>query len=522
MNKYQLRFLVALVVNVILLALLAVVAGSWWHLRSAPPREAQAPTAASSRLMSDSMVSSGTTEHAEPPLGPVQLSPQRLQSIGVRTGEVESKDVEDRIPTTGNVAVDETKLAYVQVRFSGYIQKVFADATYQYVRKGQPLFTIYIPELVSTEREYLLARQNQQQLARSADPEIARDAASLVDAASARLAQWSIPQREIQRLESRGQVQQDLEIDSPVSGYITEREALPNKYVQPDTRLYTVADLSTIWVFAQVFQSDLGRLAVGNPTTLTVDTYPGRTFSGRVDFVYPEIDMATRTARVRLKFPNPRLELVPGMFVNVSLQVPMGRHEVIPAGGVLQTGTRQIVFVDHGEGNLEPREVQLGARVGDDYVVLKGLEAGERIVTSANFLVDSESQLQAALGSFTPPPPGAGRAAAMPPSQASIDLATDPSPPRKGSNVVRVKLTGANNQPTPGAQVTVTFFMAAMPAMGMAAMRVSSPLSDKGGGLYEGSAQLTSGGTWQVAVVARKNAQVIASKQLSVDATGGM
>jgi Cu(I)/Ag(I) efflux system membrane fusion protein/cobalt-zinc-cadmium efflux system membrane fusion protein len=399
---------------------------------------------------------------------------------------------------------------------------VFADATYQYVRKGQPLFTIYSPDLVSTEREYLLAHQNQQRLARSADPEIARDAASLIEAASGRLAQWSIPQREIQRLESSGQVRQDLEIDSPVSGYITQREALPNKYAQPDTRLYTVADLSTVWVFAQVFQNDLGRLAVGNPATLTVDTYPGRTFSGRVDFIYPEVDMTTRTARVRLKFPNPRLELVPGMFVNLSLQVPMGHHQLIPASGVLQTGTRQVVFVDHGEGNLEPREVQLGARVGDDYIVLKGLETGERVVTSANFLVDSESQLQAALGSFTPPPPGAGGAAAMPSQQANIDLTIDPNPPRKGGNVVRVKLASTNNQPMPGAEVTVTFSMAAMPAMGMAAMRVLAPLGDRGGGLYEGPAQLASGGTWQVSVVARKRGQVIASKQLSVDATGGM
>jgi RND family efflux transporter MFP subunit len=514
MNDYKRGFRAALVVNVILLVLLALATGAWRRLREAPPSPPPS--------MSDPTTSAGTSEHTEPLLGPVQLSPQRLQSIGVKTGEVESKDVKDRVQTSGNVAVDETKLAYVQVRFSGYILKVFADATYQYVRKGQPLFTIYSPELVATEREYLLARQNQQQLARSADPEITRDAASLVEAASARLTQWSIPQRELQRLETSGQVRQDLEIDSPVSGYITEREALPNKYTQPDTRLYTVADLSMIGVFAQVFQNDLGRLAVGNPATLTVDTYPGRSFSGRVDFIYPDIDMATRTARVRLKFPNPRVELVPGMFVNVSLEIPMGHHEVIPASGVLQTGTRQIVFVDKGEGRLEPREVELGARVGDDYIVLKGLVAGDRVVTSANFLIDSESQLQAALGSFAAPLPAAAGAAAMPAQRADIDLATDPAPPRKGSNIIRVKLTSTNHQPLPGTQVTVAFSMAAMPAMGMPAMRVSAALNGKGGALYEGPVQLPSGGMWQVTVVAREGDQVIATRQLSVDATGGM
>jgi len=440
----------------------------------------------------------------------------------VKSGEAKRQVVEDQILTTGNVAVDETKLAYVQVRFSGYIQKVFADATYQRVRKGQPLFTIYSPDLVSTEREYLVARDNQRALAQSTDPDIASDTASLVDAALQRLQQWNIPRREIARLESSGEVRQELEIDSPASGYITEREALPNKYAQPDTRLYTVADLSTIWVFAQVFQNDLGRLKIGDSALLTVNTYPDRQFLGRVDFIYPDIDMATRTARVRLEFANPATELMPGMFVNVALKVPMGEQVVIPATGVLQSGMRQIAFVDHGGGNLEPREVQLGARVGDEFIVLKGLEAGEKIVTSANFLIDSESQLQAALGTFTPPAPGAGAAGAMNAPQTSVELATEPSPPRKGSNLIRVKLTDEKGSPVAGAQVTVTFNMAAMPAMGMTAMRVPIVLVDKGNGRYEGSGELQSGGTWQVTILARKNDQVLAGKQLSVTATGGM
>jgi len=458
----------------------------------------------------------------EAALVPVQISPQRLQSIGVKTGEVERKFVEDEILTTGNVAVDETRLAYVQVRFSGYIQKVFADATYQYVRKGQPLFTIYSPDLVSTEREFLLAKEHQRQLSHSSDPDVAADAASLVDAAAQRLQQGDVPQREIARIESSGQVRQDLEIDSPVSGYVTEREALPNKYAQPDTRLYTVADLSTIWVFAQVFQNDLGRLKVGDSAALTVDSYPGRTFPGHVDFIYPDIDMTTRTARVRLAFPNPALALKPGMFVNVSLEIPMGEHEVIPAAGVLQTGTRELAFVDHGGGSLEPRDIQLGERVGDDYIVLKGLKAGERIVTSANFLIDSESQLQAALGTFVPPPPGAGASGTMSAPQGTIELTTEPNPPRKGGNLIRVKLNDERGAPVSGAQVTATFNMAAMPAMGMAAMRVPITLTDKGNGLYVGSGELQSGGTWQVSILARKNDQVLVSKQLSVNATGGM
>jgi hypothetical protein len=221
-------------------------------------------------------------------------------------------------------------------------------------------------------------------------------------------------------------------------------------------------------------------------------------------------------------FPNPVLELKPGMFVNVSIHVPMGEHVVVPASGVLQTGMRQIAFVDRGDGAIEPREVQLGARVGDDYIVLKGLEPGDRIVTSANFLIDSESQLQAALGTFAPPPPGARAAVQINTARANLQLSTDPTPPRRGSNTFRVKLTGASGAALPGAQVSVTFFMAAMPVMGMAAMRTSVNLADRGNGIYEGTGQLPSGGTWQVTIVAKKNDQLVGSKQLSVSATGGM
>jgi len=520
MKNYRAGFVAALVANIILVG---IVAALWWHSRtatSAPKTESQ--TGGAPMATSSPSAPPAAPESAGTPLAPVQISPQRLQSIGVKTGEVQRKFVEDEIRTTGNVTVDETKLAYVQLRFSGYIQKVFVDATYQYVRKGQPLFTIYSPEVVATEREYLVAKHNQQEVAQSTVPGVAAGAASLVDAAAERLTQWNIPQREIARLKSSGQVQQNLEIDSPVSGYITEREALPNKYAQPDTRLYTVADLSTIWVFAQVFQNDLGRLRVGDPATLTVDTYPGRTFAGRTDFIYPDIDMATRAARVRLIFPNPELKLTPGMFVNVDLKTPMGRQLVIPASGVLQTGTRQIVFVDHGGGNLEPRDVELGARVGDNFIVLKGLKVGEEIVTSANFLIDSESQLQAALGTFMPPPPGAGQAAAINAPSGKVELTSDPNPPRKGVNAFRVKLTDRSGNRISGAEVTVTFSMAAMPAMGMAAMRIPVTLSEKGAGVYEGSGQLDSAGTWQVTILARKSGQTIASKQLSVNAAGGM
>jgi RND family efflux transporter MFP subunit len=519
MRNYRNAFLLALVGNLILLGVLGGL--SWRGKQHGQPEAAMQPASTESAQSPPNGSESAAMAPHEAALVPVRLSPERLQSIGVRTGRAESRMVEDEIHVTGNVAIDETRLSAVQVRYSGYIQKVFADATYQYLRKGQPLFTIYSPDLVATEREYLVAKQSQQRVAQSTIPGVTEGAASLLAAATERLKQWGVPQREIARLESTGEVQQELQVDSPVSGYITERNALPNLTVHPETRLYSVADLSTVWVLAEVFQNDLGRIKVGDHASLTVDSYP-RVFEGRVNFIYPQVDMTTRTARARLVFSNPGLKLTPGMFVNVTLKVAMGKQLVIPTTGVLQSGTRQIVFVSRGDGYIEPREVQLGSRAGDDFIVLKGVKAGEEIVTSANFLIDSESQLQAALGTFVPPPPGAGAAGAMNAPQARAELTTEPDPPRKGSNTFRVKLTDASGAAISGAEVSVTFSMPAMPAMGMAAMRMQAPLTEKGNGLYEGPGQLDSGGTWQVTILAKKNGQVVASKQLSVNATGGM
>lgn len=470
--------------------------------------------------------SSMPEQKAVSPLMPVQLTPERMQSIGVTTGTAEYKQLSDEIRATGTVDIDERLVSYVQVRFPGYIRKVFADATYQFVRKGEPLFTVYSPDLVATQQEYLLAEQNQKQLQSSSIDRVASGAMTLSSAAEQRLEQWDIPQSEIAKLKESGKPITDLTINSPVTGYITERNALPNMYVERSTRLYTVADLSRVWVYAQIFQNDVSRLKPGDVAAITVDSYPGRTFSGRIEDILPQVDMATRTVRVRLAIANDGLKLKPGMFVNVDLKTNLGRQLVVPASAVFQSGTRQLVFLNQGNGSLEPKEVTLGPRVGDDFTVPKGLKPHQSIVTSANFLIDSESQLQAAAGSFAPPPPGAGSNAPQPnaptAAKANIDFTTDPNPPQRGNNVFRVKLTDPDGAPIAGAEVTVTFFMAAMPAMGMAAMNTTVKLTDKGNGLYDGNGRLDSGGTWQVTITAQKNGQGLATKQLRVNATGGM
>jgi len=524
MWNYRKAFFFALAGN---LALIGVLVGVWWSFRrSLVARGAAEPSSNAGIRPAQEISGSQVPPPAETSLAPVQLSAERLQSIGVKFGVVERRQVQDEIRTTGTVAIDETRLAYVQTRISGHIEQVFADATYQYVRKGQPLFTIHSPELIAAEREYLLAKQNAQSLSTSTIPGVARSASSLLDSSKERLEQWNIPEREISRLESSGQVMHALEISSPVTGYITERNALPNLMVQPDTRLYTVADLSSIWVLAQIFQNDLARVKVGTPASLTLDSYPGRIFRGRVDFIYPDVDLTTRTVRARLVFSNPNLTLKPGMYVNVALQIPLGNQVVIPVSGALQSGTRQIVFVDRGGGYLEPREVELGPQASNQYIVLKGLKPGERIVTSANFLIDSESQLQAAIGSFAPPLPGVGAPAAMNAqalrAAAQIEFSTEPGTLRKGVNLYRVKLTGADGVGVTGAQISVRSYMPGMPQMGMAAINVSAGLSEKGEGVYEGRVNLDSGGTWQITVTATKNGNVLATKQLSLNAEGGM
>jgi hypothetical protein len=291
--------------------------------------------------------------------------------------------------------------------------------------------------------------------------------------------------------------------------------------VQPDTKLYTIADLSTVWVYANVFQNDVGRLRPGDPAQVTVDAYPGRHFNGRIDQILPQVDMTTRTARVRLVFSNPGVMLKPGMYVNVAISVRLGRQIVISSSAVLQTGAGVIAFVDHGNGNLEPRTIETGPQFDDSVVVLSGLKAGEKVVSSANFLVDSEAQLQAAMGGPAPPAPQPS-ATTAPDSRIQIDCSTEPSPPHQGANTVRVKLTGSDGKPIAGAQVSTTFFMPAMPAMGMAAERHAANLADKGNGSYEGSLQLATGGTWQVTITVQRGGQTLATKQLSVTGTGGM
>jgi multidrug efflux pump subunit AcrA (membrane-fusion protein) len=463
---------------------------------------------------------------ADPSVAPIRITPERRQLIGLKFATVVKRDVSDRLEATGNIEADEQLQGYVQVRFAGWIERVFANTTYQYVRRGRPLFTIYSPDLVSTENEYLLAIDARKRVKDSPFADVTTDAASLVDSAAERLRLWGVSPHEIARLERERTVRHAIEIDSPMSGYVVERNALPNLYVQPDTRLFAITDLSKVWIYAAVFQNEIGKVHPGDRATVTVDAYPGMNFEGRVDFIWPQIDPTTRTAKVRCEFVNPTGKLLPGMYAHVALELPMGRQTVIPDAAVLRTGTHNVAFIDRGDGYLTPAEVELGPHVAEEFIVLKGLAPGQRIVGSANFLIDSESQLQAAAGAFVPPPPAVGtnaaEGAAEAAAQASIAFTTDPDPLVRGHNRAIVTIRDSSGAPISDAQVTVSFYMAAMPAMGMVAMRAQGAAEDQGNGSYAANIELPSGGTWSLTIVASKGGHTLATKQMDVSASGSM
>jgi hypothetical protein len=313
-----------------------------------------------------------------------------------------------------------------------------------------------------------------------------------------------------------------MTINSPVTGYIVERNALPNMYADLSTRLYTIADLSHVWVNAQVYQNEIGQVREGETAAISVDSYPGQVFHAKIESILPQVDTTTRTVKVRLDVMNADLKLKPGMFVNVGLKTNLGRKLVVPASAVFQTGLRQIAFLDRGNGNLEPKEISVGGRVGDFFVVTRGLAPNDRIVTSANFLIDSESQLEA----------GTGAAASAPQQQTAtsvtapalhIDFATDPNPPHQGAgNQLTVKLAREDGTPFTGADLSVEFFMPAMPQMSMAAVNAQAHLRESNSGYYRGSLSLPYGGSYQVTVRVKQNGQQLAVKQLTVHAEGGM
>ncbi len=325
--------------------------------------------------------------------GTITIFAARRQEIGVRTAPVQVRDLSTTVRAVGRVAYDETRQSEVTLKFSGYVRDLRVDFTERPVRAGEVLFTAYSPELWSAQQEYLEA------LRASGDSSLAVDAQSESDlalAARRRLQLWDITPAEIQQIAREGRPREAIPIVAPTSGVVTEKTIVRGSAFMPGQVLYKIAPLDPAWVLASVYQVDLPLLRVGMPAGLTNPYLDERSRHGRVSFISPALQADTRTGQVRVEVPNPRGDLKPGMFVNVALQVALGKRLAVPESAVLPTGERRVVFVDVGDGRLAPREVQLGARAGDYFEVLSGLKPGEVVVTSGNFLVAAESKLKSA------------------------------------------------------------------------------------------------------------------------------
>lgn len=322
-------------------------------------------------------------------LANVELDATRQQLIGLRTAVIERGPVGGGIRTVGKVSVDETKVRRINVKVPGYVERVFIDFVGKPVRKGQPLFSLYSPEVLAAENEFLTAVKAQ--------------SASLVSASRRKLELWDVPEAELQRLEKEGTASRAITFVSPVGGVVTRKELVEGTRLEAGAMPYDVVDLSTLWVLADLYETELRFVSPGVAAQLTLNAFPGRLFAGKVLFVDPMLDPRTRTARVRLSFANPNGELKPEMFGEVVVERPHREVLRVPSDALIRSGTEDVVFLARGEGRFEPRRVTLG-EAGRDYAeVIDGLSAGDAVVTRANFLVDSESRLRASLARLSAP-----------------------------------------------------------------------------------------------------------------------
>jgi len=350
--------------------------------------------------------------------GQVVISTQKVQKLGVRTEAAQLRMLDKTVRAAGRVEPDERRLYTIAPKFEGYVERLHVNVTGQPVGKGQALFEAYSPELVSAQREYAIAAQGVAAL-KDAGSQAQAGMQQLAQSSLLRLKNWDISEEQIKALTTTGTTQRTLTFRSPASGIVMEKKAVQGMRFMPGEMLYQVADLSRVWVIADVFEQDLALVKNGSRARISINAYPDKTFTGTVTYVYPTLKAETRTVPVRVELANPGLLIKPGMFAQVELQVAAKAQGVtVPVSAVIDSGTRQIVLVQIKEGRFEPREVKLGAR-SDNYIeVLSGVKEGEQVVVAANFLIDAESNLKAAIGGFASAPAASASAAAAAPEAA--------------------------------------------------------------------------------------------------------
>lgn len=332
----------------------------------------------------------------EEPRVPVDVPPEQQDKIGLRVVRAEKKKIEHTIRTVGTVTADQTKEAHVHTKINGWIENIYADYIGKPVKKGQSLFELYSPDLVSTQEEYLAARKQ------------GVPGQEIAVTAIERLKLWGVPQAEINRLKKTGKAKRSVTFDSPVDGIIVNKTAIRGMYITPEMELYHIADLSRVWIIVTLYEYDVAVITVGDEAEIQLPYDPDKLFKGKISYIYPEIELETRTAKARIEMDNPDQKFKPGMFSNIELKKNLGEAIVIPDDAVIDTGTRTIVFVKVGPSRFEPRDVKAGPRIENTFAILSGLKEGEEIVTSAHFLIDAESKFQAALQKGSPASSGHG------------------------------------------------------------------------------------------------------------------
>jgi Cu(I)/Ag(I) efflux system membrane fusion protein len=459
----------------------------------------------------------------------VRVPQGRRQLIGVKTAEVGERQIETSIRAVGTVDYDERRVRQVTLRVPGWITRLHADYTGRPVKKGEPLLTLYSPDWVATQEEYLLAQRTLARVTASPVAHIRTGAESQVAAARDRLRLLNMTEEQIVQLERNGKPQRETTIYAPTNGVVTKKMAVAGMFATPEMSLYEIADTSIVWLNANIYEHELARVKMGEDATVTLTAYPGETFNGKIVYIAPSLDNETRTVKVRLEFHNPDGQLKPGMYGNVEIKTKGEPRLAVPHEAVLDSGTRKRVFVDRGGGTYEPREVTVGHKTGGFYPVLANLAAGEKVVTSGNFLIDSESQLMAATNMMGMLGMGgvqmeqatmgkmemAGREGRMEmdmdmsgmkmasPSSSreqtvgdlTLSLATDPEPPKKGENRLRLTVL-AKGAPVTDAKVTLNYTMT-MPGMEIE----SIDAKQTGSGVYEGTADLAMRGAWEVEAI---------------------
>jgi len=349
-------------------------------------------------------VYAGGAEEDEAPANQVKISTDKVQKLGVRTEAAQLRSLDRLVRASGRIELDERRVVAIAPKFEGYVERLHVNVTGQAVAKGQALFEVYSPELVSAQREYAIAVQGVSRL-KDAGGQAQAGMQQLAEASLARLRNWDISEAQIRALSESGASTRTLTLRSPVSGIVMDKKALHGMRFMPGETLYQIADLSSVWVIADVFEQDIGLVKTGTRATIDINAYPGKSFTGRVTFVYPTLTTETRTVPVRVELANPGGQLKPGMFARVELPAgASGQVVTVPLSAVIDSGMRQVVLVDKGAGRFEPREVKLGARSDTHVEVREGVADGEPVVVAANFLIDAESNLKAALGSFAPAP----------------------------------------------------------------------------------------------------------------------